>query len=84
MIDRLAQGRNKVILPVIREATVSVGKYNMEVVDFVYVQVSNFTLMGKSDQTTFTIIPGVVPADGFPGNPSGTPINSVSTVRLIQ
>ncbi len=84
MIDRLDDHRDEMILPVVRKATNPSGKYNLEIVDFVYVQVLDFTLNGNTDKTSFEIISGTVSAAGFPNNSPGLGINSVSAVRLIQ
>ena len=85
MTDRLMNGQNELVLPVIREATTPNGNYNVEVADLIKVRVSAFTLVdNKADTMTFTIIQGSVPAMGFASNPQNLGISSLSTVQLAE
>lgn len=84
MTDRLADGRNEMTLAVIRELNPSVGNYNVEIVDFIQVRVTNFTINGNMDTTTFEIIRTSVSTTDFADQNDGLGINSVVGVRLSQ
>ena len=85
MKARLDEGRNKFILPIVREVTNPESNFkNLMIADFVFVEVSNFSITGNTDQMTFTIVEGVVPADGFSGDAPGVGVVSVSEVRMVE
>jgi hypothetical protein len=66
MIDRLAApGGNEVILPVIQQSANPSANYNIEILDFIKVRISNFSIMGNTDQTTFEIIQSSISATDF-------------------
>ena len=84
MTDRLAAGENELVFPVIREATSPSGNFNVEIVDFVQVRISNFAQAGNTDETTFTIIQSSVSATDFATASQGLGIESITGVRLTQ
>ena len=85
MFDRLARtGGNEVIIPVIREASNPTGKYNIEVAEFIKVRISDFTVNGNSDQTSFEIIQTSVSTTDFAVENQGLGINSIVGVRLVE
>ena len=84
MIDRIADGRTEMYISVINQASDPSNKDNIVVVDFIKINVDSFSIEGNSDEMTFTIAKGTVPAEGFPNNNPGIGINLVSTVQLTQ
>ncbi|MEK6709682.1 MAG: Tad domain-containing protein [Nitrospinota bacterium] len=84
MTDRLAEGRDVMTLAVIRELAPVTQTYNVQIVDFVQVRVSNFTESGNTDTTTFEIIRSAVSTNSFAAAGEGYGIDSVVGVRLTQ
>ncbi|MFQ5896309.1 MAG: hypothetical protein ACE5JJ_10940, partial [Nitrospinota bacterium] len=81
MENRLLEGRYTMVLPVIRGASV---KRDIQVTDFVAVEVSNFRRVGNTDETTFRITQNFFSTTQFATSSQGYGINSVVGVRLIQ
>lgn len=84
MTDRLANGENEFTMAVVRGRNPAASGYNIEIVDFVRVRATNFSINGKSDTTTFEIIQTSVSTNNFSDQPLGYSINSVVGVRLIN
>ncbi len=83
MTTRLSEGRDEVVLPVIKEASGMMnGDYNVVIVDFVKVRITSFSSSGSSDQITFEIIQSSVSTSDYSGETEGLGINSVVGVRL--
>ncbi len=84
MTDRLADGRNEVVVPIIEKLEPVSGTFNIQIVDFVKVDISSFAISGNTDTTTLQIIRGAVSATEFADTDQGLGINSVVGVRLSQ
>jgi hypothetical protein len=82
MENRLSEGRNEMTLAVVRGRDPASQNYNIEIVDFVQVRVSNFSQSGNTDTTTFEIIRSAVSTSNFAEAGEGYGINSVVGVRL--
>ncbi len=82
MTDRLADGRNEMILPVCRGQNPQSSNSNISVADFVQVRVSSFD--ANTDTTNLEIIRTTVSTTDFAPTGQGLNINSVSGVRLTQ
>lgn len=81
MTMRLAEGRNEMTLPIIRPAD---GSGAIEIIDFIKVRVTDFSITGNTDSLTFEIIQAVTSATSFATGSQGYGINSVVGVRLID
>ncbi len=82
MTNRLAAGNNEMYLPVIAGLSPTSGSYNIQVVDFVKVNISSFAATGSTDTTTLQITQGAVSTTDFADSGEGLDINSVVGVRL--
>lgn len=82
MANRLTEGRNEMTLAVIRQRDPVTQTYNIEIVDFIQVRVTNFQEMGNTDQTTLEIIRTAMSTNSFAQAGQGYGINSVVGVRL--
>lgn len=83
MRNRLARGKNETIIPIISPRSQSLmSSYNMQIADFVKVDISSFVQQGFSDTTTLQITQGAVSTTDFADSDEGLGINSVVGVRL--
>lgn len=84
MENRITAGDKDVILPVIRKSSTPNGNYNVEMADFIKVQIMNFARTGNTDETTFRIIQSSISSTDFAIAGQGLGINSTVGVRLSQ
>ncbi len=81
MTDRLALGRNEMVVAVVRP-TATPG--TLEVYDFIMINVSAFTPTENTDDLTFEIVQGLLSARSFVTGTQGYGINSILGVRIIE
>ena len=82
MTNRLSDGRNEAYVPIISGLDPTTGTYNIQIADFVKVDISSFVEDGSTDTTTLQITQGAVSTTDFADSGEGLDINSVVGVRL--
>ncbi len=82
MTDRLTAGNNETIIPIITRLEPVSNDYNIQIADFVKVDISSFVEDGSTDTTTLQIIRGAVSTTDFADSDQGLGIESVVGVRL--
>ncbi len=85
MTDRLAEGRNIMIMPVLKGVQYPQNgmERNIMIHGFVTVEVHGMVSQGNTDQLTFTVLRQFQDQEQLMAN-QGTPIESVFSVNLIQ
>lgn len=84
MTARLADGRNEAFIPIIAKLEPTANTFNIQIADFVKVNISSFAISGNTDTTTLQIIRGAVSTTEFSDSSQGLGINSVVGVRLSE
>ncbi len=82
MTDRLSAGNNETIIPIIIKLEPVSGTYNIQIADFVKVDISGFAISGSTDTTTLQIIRGAVSTTDFADSSERLGIESLVGVRL--